>query len=229
MTGRGRQFDFWWQVGLLTLAPLYRLLFPLRFDGLDRIPVSGAAILAPNHVSVLDPIAVALATSARGRPLRFLAAAEFFAHPLWGWGLRRMKGIPVRRGTRDLGALDQLQQVLHSGGLAGIFPEGRVGPGDFPLRGRSGLVRAAVAAGVPILPIGVWGTQDRWPLGGPRLSLPLRIPVAVVMGECIHVPEEATRSTGVLREVTREVMRSIESQVLRARAIAGLRRRSSRR
>lgn len=220
MAGRGREFDFWWQVGLLTVAPLYRLLFRLRFEGLDRIPQHEAAILAPNHISVLDPIAVALATSARGRPVRFLTAAEFFAHPVWGWGLRRTKHIPVRRGTRDLGALRQLQEVLQAGGLAGIFPEGRVGPGDLPLRGRSGLVRAAVAARVPIVPVGVWGTQARWPLGGLRLSFPLRVPVAVAMGECIHVPDEAAGSPGVLREVTREVMKSVERQVLRARAIA---------
>jgi 1-acyl-sn-glycerol-3-phosphate acyltransferase len=219
MTQDGRQFDFWWRVGLLTVAPLYRLLFPLTFEGLERIPRASAAIIAPNHVSVLDPIAVALATSTRGRPVRFLAAAEFFAHPVWGWGLRRTKHIPVHRGTRDLGALSQLQHVLQAGGLAGIFPEGRVGPGDRPLRGRSGLVRAAMAARVPIIPIGVWGTQVRWPLGGPRLTRPIRVPVAVVMGESIHVPEEAGKSPGVLREVTQEVMRSIERQVVRARAL----------
>jgi 1-acyl-sn-glycerol-3-phosphate acyltransferase len=223
----GRQFDFWWRAGLLTVAPLYRLLFRLRFEGLDLIPETAPAILAPNHVSVLDPIAVALAASARGRPVRFLTAAEFFAHPVWGWGLRRTKHIPVRRGTRDLGALVQLQQVLGAGGLAGIFPEGRVGRGEPPLRGRSGMVRAALAAGVPILPVGVWGTQTRWPLGGPRLSRPLRVPVAVVMGESIHVPEEAARTPGVLREVTREVMRCIELQVVRARAIAGFPRSPS--
>lgn len=228
MTGRGRGFDFWWHVGLLTVAPLYRLLFRLRFEGLDRIPATGAAILAPNHVSVLDPIAVALATSRRGRPVRFLAAAEFFAHPVWGWGLRRTRQIPVRRGTRDLGALRQLQEILQAGGLAGIFPEGRVGPGELPLRGRSGLVRAAVATGVPILPVGVWGTQARWPQGAPRLTRPLRLPVAVVIGERIDVPEEAARSAGVLREVTAEVMRSIESQLLRARDIAAMPRSSTR-
>lgn len=210
------------------MAPLYHLLFRLRFAGLDRIPLSGPAILAPNHVSVLDPIAVALATSARGRPTRFLAAAEFFAHPVWGWGLRRTKQIPVRRGTRDLGALSQLQSVLQTGELAGIFPEGRVGRGELPLRGRSGLVRAAVATGVPILPVGVWGTQERWPIGGLRLSLPVRVPVAVVMGECIEVPDEAAGSPGILREVTREVMSSIERQVQRARAIAGSLRSPSR-
>jgi 1-acyl-sn-glycerol-3-phosphate acyltransferase len=220
MTG-GREFDFWWQVGLLTVAPLYRLLFRLRFEGLDRIPESGPAILAPNHVSVLDPIAVALATSAQGRPVRFLAAAEFFAHPIWGWGLRRTKHIPVRRGTRDLGALRQLQEVLGRGGLAGIFPEGRVGLGEAPLRGRSGLVRAALAAQVPILPVGVWGTQARWPLGGPRLSRPLRVPVVVVMGHAIQVPLDAAGSPGVLREATNEVMRSVEAQLTRARAIIG--------
>ncbi len=220
MTRRG-QFDFWWRAGLLTVAPLYRLLFRLKFEGLDRIPAAGPAIIAPNHVSVLDPIAVALATSARGRPVRFLAAAEFFAHPVWGWGLRRTKQIPVRRGTRDLGALHQLQDVLQRGGLAGIFPEGRVGIGELPLRGHSGLVRAAQAARVPILPVGVWGTQVRWPQGGLRLSLPLRVPVTVVMGESIHVPDDAG-SSGVLREMTREVMRSVEAQVIRARALGEL-------
>src|SRR6266498_3361571 len=190
MTRRGR-FDFWWRAGLLTVAPLYRLLFRLRFEGLDRIPAAGPAILAPNHVSVLDPIAVALATSARGRPVRFLAAAEFFAHPVWGWGLRRTKQIPVRRGTRDLGALRQLQDVLQRGGLAGIFPEGRVGIGELPLRGRSGLVRAALAARVPILPVGVWGTQVRWPLGGLKLSRPLRVPVTAAIENYTHVPHDA--------------------------------------
>jgi 1-acyl-sn-glycerol-3-phosphate acyltransferase len=217
----GREFDFWWRAALLTLAPLYRFLFPLRFKGLDRIPSAGGAILAANHVSVLDPIAVALATSARGRTVRFLAAAEFFAHPLLGWGLRRMKGVPVRRGARDLGALSQLQQVLATGGLAGIFPEGRVGSGDLPLRGRSGLVRAAVASRVPILPVGVWGTQVRWPARGPSLKRPLRVPVAIVMGQSIDVPEEAGHSPGVLREVTREVMGSIERQMALAQDLAG--------
>lgn len=220
MAGRGR-FDFWWRLGLLTVAPLYRLLFPLRFEGLDRIPEYGPAILAPNHVSVLDPIAVALAASATGRPVRFLTAAEFFGHPILGWGLRRTKHIPVQRGTRDLGALGQLQDVLRRGELAGIFPEGRVGLGELPLRGRSGLVRAALAAEVPILPVGVWGTQARWPVGGLTFSGPLRVPVAVVMGDLIRVPEDA-RSAGVLREVTQDVMRSIEAQVIRAREICGL-------
>jgi 1-acyl-sn-glycerol-3-phosphate acyltransferase len=226
MAGRSQEFDWWWRVGLLTVAPLYRLLFRLRFEGLDRIPRTGAAIFAPNHVSVLDPIAVALATSARGRAIRFLAAAEFFAHPVWGWGLRRTKQIPVKRRTRDLGALQQLQEVLKGGGLAGIFPEGRVGKGELPLSGRSGLVRAALAADVPIVPVGLWGTQTRWPRGGLVLSRPLRVPVAIAIGDAVEVPEEA-RSPGVFREVTREVMKNVETQMIRARAIASARTRGT--
>ena len=132
-----------------------------------------------------------------------------------------MKGVPVRRGARDLGALSHLQQVLATGGLAAIFPEGRVGSGDLPLRGRSGLVRAAVASRVPILPVGVWGTQVRWPARGPSLKRPLRVPVAIVMGQSIDVPEEAGHSPGVLREVTREVMGSIERQMALAQDLAG--------
>jgi 1-acyl-sn-glycerol-3-phosphate acyltransferase len=217
----GREFEFWWRVGLATVAPLFRLLVRLRFVDLDRIPESGPAILAANHVSALDPIAIALATSARGRPVRFLAAAEFFAHPVWGWGLRRTRHIPVRRGTRDLGALRQLQDVLHRGGLAGIFPEGRVGNGELPLKGRSGLARAALAARVPVLPVGVWGTQARWPLGGPRLSRPLRVPVAIVLGDPFHLPASAEGSPADLKEATHQIMRRVEAQVLRARALLG--------
>src|SRR6266542_6331259 len=67
MTRRG-QFDFWWRAGLLTVAPLYRLLFRLKFEGLDRIPAAGPAIIAPNHVSVLDPIAVASPRPRGGGP-----------------------------------------------------------------------------------------------------------------------------------------------------------------
>ena len=82
------------------------------------------------------------------------------------------------------------------------------------------MARAAFAARVPILPVGVWGTQARWPLGDPKLSLPLRVPVAVVMGDPIQVPD-ADRSPESIREVTQQVMESIEAQVTRAQAITG--------
>src|SRR5438034_575626 len=94
------------------------------------IPRTGPAILACNHVSVLDPVIIAMAPSYRGRTVRFLAAAEMFEKPLIGPGLRLIRQIPIRRGERDMRALEEAADVISAGALAGIFPEGGVGPGQ---------------------------------------------------------------------------------------------------
>src|SRR5439155_10191378 len=71
------QRDLWWRLGLATVGTVVRLAFRLRFEGTEHIPRTGPALLACNHISVLDPPIVALAPSDRGRTVRFLAAAEF--------------------------------------------------------------------------------------------------------------------------------------------------------
>ena len=109
--------------------------------------------------------------------------------------------IPVRRGIRDLAALDELIAELRRGGLAGIFPEGRIGAGTGRLRGRSGVTRVARAAGVPVIAVGLWGTQARWPLDGLKILPFRRLPVAVSIGDPIHV--RSTHDTTALREDTR--------------------------
>src|SRR5437762_5332144 len=98
MAGGRERFDAWWRVGLIVIGGAYRLSFRMHFEGLQHLP-DGPGLLASNHVSVLDPVAIALATSARGRPIRFLAAAEFFDKHVWGFGLRVFHQIPVKRGT----------------------------------------------------------------------------------------------------------------------------------
>src|SRR5207247_1679697 len=86
----------------------------------------GPALRACNHISVIDPVIIALAPSYRGRTVRFLAAAEMFEKPLVGPGLRLIRQIPIRRGERDVGALEEAAEVIAQGALAGIFPEGGV-------------------------------------------------------------------------------------------------------
>src|SRR3990170_2661083 len=87
----------WWRLALATVEPILRAAFRLRFAGTANIPETGAGIIASNHVSVLDPIVVALAPALQGRKLHFLAAAELFGIPVVGWGLRTMEQIPIRR------------------------------------------------------------------------------------------------------------------------------------
>src|SRR5919109_2532268 len=98
--------DPWYRAGVWTVGVLTHLGLRIRFHGLENVPRSGGAILASNHISVLDPIVIALGPVKTGRTVRFLAAAEFFeAHRhVVAWGLRKFRQIPVRRGRADWGA-----------------------------------------------------------------------------------------------------------------------------
>lgn len=154
MTARNRspEITFWWRFGAALVGPVMRLLFRLRFRGLEHIPANGPAIVAANHVSIFDGVVLGLASVERGRIVRFLAAAEWFERPSIAWALRLYRQIPVRRGEGDSGALDVAVATLRAGALAGIFPEGRVARGPGLERGRTGVARIALAVGAPVVP-----------------------------------------------------------------------------
>lgn len=206
-----------WTVGTLTHA-----ILRIGYLGLENVPSSGGAILAPNHISVLDPIAVALGPVRMGRTVRFLAAAEFFEvrRHVIAIGLRAFSQIPVRRGGADWAALEEIAAVIRSGALAGIFPEGRMGDGTELQRGHRGLARVALAAGVPIVPVGIWGTHLRWPRTGFRWGLPLRPTVSVVFGPAVEALGDP-RNRGDVLELTERVMHEIGKALSEAQADAG--------
>lgn len=216
--------DFWWRLGLLTLAVVMRIFLRIRFEGLENIPDTGGAILAPNHLSVLDPVALALGPSKRGRTIRFLAGAEFFDRDrhIVAFGLRKFGQIPVRRGRADWTALHEVANVIRSGALAGIFPEGRVGEGPGLQPGHKGLARVALDAQVPVLPVAIAGTDSRWPCSGFRWGRPFRPRVHIVIGHPLAVSGEP-RSRQDARALTDRIMSEIESLLPRARAGAARR------
>lgn len=201
MKPRAGDLDLWWSVALATLGSLVRAVFHLRVAGLDRVPRSGGALVVPNHVSVLDPIVVSLACTRRGRATHFVVLAEHAARPVLGWELRKLGQVPIRRGSGDRGAIDDLSRLIRAGSLGGIFPEGRVGLGPELQPLHRGAARVALLAGAPVIPVGVWGTQVRWPKGGFRLSRPLRARVGVVFGPPIAA-EGDPRSREDVRELT---------------------------
>jgi len=213
----------WWVFGIAVVGFFCRILFRTRIEGVDRIPSSGSAIVAGNHVSALDGVMLALVTGSRGgRMTRFLVAAEFF-HKLWcGWALRLYRQIPLRRGQRDQGALHDAIETIRGGALAGIFPEGTVNaePGAGLLRGRKGAARIALATDAPVVPVGIWGTQARWPKPGLHVRRPWRPVVAIAYGEPI-VPKGDPGSTDDVQAFTDVIMDAVAAQAERARVLAG--------
>jgi 1-acyl-sn-glycerol-3-phosphate acyltransferase len=205
-------FDAWWRFGAILTLPIVRLLFRVRVDGLEHVPRTGPAILAFNHVSVLDGPALAIETAfRRRRAVRFLIAAEVFGRRFFGWIVRSFHQIPIRRGEGDTGALDQAIETVRAGALAAIAPEGRVNPdpGAGLQRIRSGCARIALPTGAPVIPVGIWGTQIRWPKTGLRSRRPPRPPLAIVFGEAVRArpDDDIDTFSARLREALEEQVR----------------------
>jgi 1-acyl-sn-glycerol-3-phosphate acyltransferase len=212
--------DPWWRFGLVTVGVLYRIGLKLRVEGEERIPADGPAILAANHVSPLDPIAVALAAARRGRTVRYLTAAEAYDIPVIGWGLKRFRQIPIHRGAGDRAALDDAARVIAAGALAGIFPEGKLGAGDRLQPPRRGMARLALAAQARVIPMGVWGMQRRWPREGLTWRRPLRPVAALVIGEPIASHGDPANDEDV-QALTARTMDDIAALLERAKILAG--------
>ena len=213
-------WDPWWLAARLTAGSLFHAAFRLRVEGVAKIPARGGALLAYNHVSVLDPIPVALAAAGAGRPVRFMALSELFEHGIVGWSLRTMGQIPLRRGLGDWAAIEQVADVLRSGSLAAMSPEGTVGDGAALQPGQRGAARIALAAGVPIVPVGVWGTQHRWPRFGLRWGGPVRPVVGVSVGAPVPAEGQPRDRADVLA-LTERMMAELQTAVDRARLLAG--------
>jgi 1-acyl-sn-glycerol-3-phosphate acyltransferase len=172
-----------------TLAiPPIRLWFRWRFEGLHRIPRRGPAIVACNHISYLDPIAIAYAVVRAGRNPRFLAKDELFRTPVLGTVLRGVGQIPVRRGSRDRNALSMAERALAGGEVVVIYPEGTVTtrPDHLPMEGKTGVARLALAANLPVIPMASWGSAAVWQKTG-KGSLKMGRPIWVRVGEPIDI------------------------------------------
>lgn len=227
MAGHGRsELTFWWRVGVALVGVVLHLCFRMRVSGVGRVPARGPVILAGNHLSAIDGIILAqVVGSRRKRMTRFLVAAEFFEQGWLAWTLRLYRQIPLRRGRGDTGALDEVLRTIRAGALAGILPEGKVNADPYAglQRGKRGLARVALAAAVPVVPVGIWGPQERWPRDGLRLDRPWRLPLAVSFGYPIE-PRGDASSTADLQAFTDLVMTEIGKRVDKARAMTAPRR-----
>lgn len=134
-----------------------------RWIDSERIPAEGGAILVVNHISEVDPLIVAHIVWDHGRIPRYLAKDGLFKNKLLGFFLKAAGQIPVYRATRNAtGAYDAAVAAVRAGKIVVVYPEGTItrDPGLWPMVGKSGAARIALATGAPVIPIGQWGAQE---------------------------------------------------------------------
>lgn len=161
----------------------------LTVRGLENIPKSGPLIVAPNHVSHLDPPVTACAMN---RQITFMAKAELFDHGLFGKLIASLGAFPVRRGEGDTEAIRLTLKLLEEGRAVLMFPEGTRGEGKSMLPFNKGVGMIAKRAGASVLPVGISGTHLKWPKGK---SKPKWGRVTVVFGKPFRYEDVAVHAS----------------------------------
>jgi 1-acyl-sn-glycerol-3-phosphate acyltransferase len=173
------------------VAIVCRLLFRLEIEGKDRIPATGSFVLAPVHRSNVD---FAIAACTTRRRMRFMAKDSLWKVPLLGPFVAALGAYPVKRGTADREALRRTLDVIAAGEPVVVFPEGtrRAGPVIEDLF--EGPAYVASRAGIPIVPVGIGGSEAAMPKGS-KMIRPVK--VHVIVGEPLwpETPAEGARAS----------------------------------
>jgi 1-acyl-sn-glycerol-3-phosphate acyltransferase len=201
----------YWLMKRVFLGPLLHLLFRPSIEGADNIPEHGGVLLASNHLAVSDSFFLPLKVRRR---VTFPAKLEYFTQKgakgrLKKWFFTGMGQIPIDRssGGAAQAALDTGIRLLREGHLLGIYPEGTRSPDGRLYKGKTGMARMVLEAGVPIVPVAMFGTDKANPIGS-KMWKPYKIRIKV--GE----PLDFSRYYGLAGD--RFVERSITDEVMYA-------------
>ena len=169
----------------------------LKFDfqGDENIPRKGGAILAINHVGYLDFALVGTAALPVNRYVRFMAKKEIFDNKLAGPLMHGMHHISVDRANGSASFVAALR-ALRAGEIIGIFPEATISVSFEIKEIKSGAVRLAMGAGVPVIPTVIWGSQRIWTKKVKRNLRRKNVPISVTFGEPIHYAKDADVEAG---------------------------------
>ena len=188
----------------VTIGPLLRGLWRVKATGLENVPRTGPAIFASNHLSYTDHYFLPAVVP---RQIFFISKAQHFDVPVQRWLFEQWGVIPLKRGEGDNEAFSRSLQLLSEGKLFGIYPEGTRSTDGKLHKGRTGVARLALQARVPIIPVGMVGTDKVLPKGK---NVPTLHKVEVHIGK----PLDFSRHIGM--ENDRKVTRDITDQVMRA-------------
>lgn len=189
---------------------LFRVLdLRIQVEGAEHIPATGGAVLASNHVSYLDFIFCGLGAQPAKRLVRFMAKKSVFTHKVSGPLMRGMHHIPVDRKAGNA-AFHEAETALKEGEVVGVFPEATISESFTVKALKSGAARLAEAAGVPLIPMAVWGPHRLWTKGRKKELTKRHVPVIIKIGEPIRT------AIGATAEATTLVLRKQLSTLLEA-------------
>lgn len=207
------------------LIPIVRAILKVEPKNLEKLPKSGAYILVGNHVTNLDALAVAYFVYAQlKRAPHFLAKESLFRIPVIGKILLAAGQIPVyRSGHRNDTPLKAAHAYLKAGHSIAIFPEGTLtrSPDLWPMRGKSGAIRLALETGVPVYPIGQWGSEKILPQYGSKFRPGFWKPVRILVGDEIDLsnyrkrqlnPDELNDATKLVMETVTELVEELRGE-----------------
>jgi 1-acyl-sn-glycerol-3-phosphate acyltransferase len=187
----------------------------LRFDskGVEHIPREGGAILAMNHIGYLDFALIGTCALPVKRYVRFMAKRELFDNKIVGPLLRGMHHISVDRSSGSASFVAALR-ALRAGEIVGIFPEGTISV-SFELKEfKSGAVRLAIGADVPVIPTAVWGSQRIWTKKVKRDLSRKKVPIFVAFGKPLYFSRDSSVEEGEkeLRAAMQELLLDLQSR-----------------
>ena len=203
-----------WTVAASIVKPTLMVTTKRDWRDGEKIPASGGCVIVVNHVSHLDPLTLAHFLYDHGRLVRYLAKDALFRTPVLKHVVRDAGQIPVRRMTE--GAVTAFQAAVEAvgqGECIGIYPEGTLtrDPDGWPMRGKTGAARVALATGAPVIPVGQWGVQDILPAYSVRPHLFPRKTVHYMAGDPVDLSDlqDKPLSDAVLRQATDRIMAAI--------------------
>jgi 1-acyl-sn-glycerol-3-phosphate acyltransferase len=200
------------------LKPLLMVLTKRDWRGAEHFPASGGFVVTPNHISHFDPLAFAHFMYDSGRPAFFLGKDSVFRVPVVGAILRGAQQIPVYRNTgRAVDAYRAAVAAVEQGKCVGVYPEATLtrDPGLWPMVGKTGAARIALATRCPVVPVAQWGPQEMLAPYSKRPHLLPRKTMHMLAGPPVDLSDlyDRPQTAEVLREATGRIMAAITTQL----------------
>lgn len=196
---------------IIGLARTVFFLQGLKFTvtGDENIPTTGGAVLAVNHTGYMDFTYAGLPARTPKRYIRFMAKHDVFENKISGPIMRVLRHIPVDRAA-GADSYQAAVDYLRGGELVGVYPEATISRSFEIKELKSGAARMAIEAGVPIIPIVIWGAQRVWTKGHPKRLGRTGTPISIAVGEPIQPYEPAADLTAELKATMERLLHGLQ-------------------